>query len=221
MTGSGGKAPLEYNPLEARLRETDSEIRALEHRRAELEEQIAWATTFDLKATASGTERLRSDIDERAAELSVRQQRVNELEAEIAQADAKTEGLERDAHVDWQIVRRWFTGDHALARKRLESHKEGLRVLRKRATASHEEVAVGNEKIIDLTKELAASERAVEQFRGFVAAGAERELAEIHDRLLALGSQRDHLAKRSRDVELAVEDPLAQLRRDEAEIETR
>lgn len=211
---------MEYNPFEARLRETDGASRALEQRRAELEEQIAWATTFDLKATTSARERLRSAIDECAADLALREQRINELEVEIAQADAKTAGLERDVHVDWQIVRRWFTGDHALAKKRLENHREGLRRLRKRATASREDVAVCNEKLIDLANELAKNERAAEQFRGFVAADAESEMGEINDELLALRDQRDHLAKRSRDVELAVEEPLAELCRYQAEVDT-
>lgn len=206
------------NPFAAKLRATHDEIKKLEHRRADLAEQLAWAARFNPEAEVDEVARLRSDLEERTAELGRLEADISELDATSRLLASQTPALERGTRLGLRVVR-WFTTEYGLAKARLMEHNQEVVNLRRRIQDADQEREQVAREVAELTDHIFDNEQALARFRSFRSVEADEAIATIDGELSLLQKKRDHLKARAADVDRAVEAPLAELRKYESEIE--
>jgi hypothetical protein len=209
---------MDYNPFAAKLRAADDEIKRLEHRRADLVEQVAWATRFSPEEEVKEIARLRSDLEVRTAKHARLEDVVKELDDAYRLLDSQTPGFERDAHVGLR-VHRLFTTETRLAKGRLHSHQQKVVNVRRSVQVADDERDQAAREVAELTDRGFASEDALARFRSFRSVEAEEAIATIDGELALLQEKRDHLKARAADVDRAVAPLLAELQNYESEIE--
>lgn len=209
---------MHYNPFAAKLLVVVDEIKNLENDRAELLEQVAWATRFNPDKEVDEIARLRSDRELLNAELARLGEDTDELSATFRELASETPGHEGDARIGLS-VHRWFTAEYRLAKKRLGDHKQELAHLRRRVQVANEERERVGRGLIALTDQVLEREQALTRFRSFRSVEADEAIAKIDGELALLRKSQAHIEARVADVERAVETPLAELRKYEAEIE--
>jgi predicted nucleic acid-binding Zn-ribbon protein len=207
-----------YNPSAAKLRATDDEIKELEHRRADLVEQVAWATRLNSEEEVDQIARLRSDLEERTAELGRLEADISELDATSRLLASQTPALERDTRLGWRVLR-WFTTEYGLAKARLMAHEQELADLHSRVQVADEKREQVARVVAELTDHIFDNEQALARFRSFRSVEADEAIAKIDRELSLLQKKRDHLKARAAYVDCRVEAPLAELRKYESEIE--
>ncbi|MDO8392481.1 MAG: hypothetical protein Q7V57_18560 [Actinomycetota bacterium] len=208
---------MDYNPFTAKLRVAEDEIEDLQGRRADLLEQVSWATHFDLEGELAEITRVRSDLEVRAAEVAQREERILELDKKRRQLASETSGLESKARIGLNVLR-WFTTEHDIAKAQLAAHRREIDRLRKLAQAAGSEREQLASEVTQLTGRVTGLERALERFREFRSVDADVAIASIDTELPRFQARRDHLKARAADVDRAVEGPLAELAKYESEI---
>jgi len=209
---------MDYNPFIAELRATDSEIKKLEHRRADLVEQVVWSTRFNPETEIGEVSRLRSDLEERTAELARLEEDITELDATSRLLASQTPGLERDARLGLRVFR-WFTPEYDSAKARLMAHKQEIVRHRGRVEVVDEERNQVAREVSELTDLVFDKEQALALFMSFRSDEVDEAIAEIVGKLPLLEKKRDHLNARAANVDRAVEGPLAELEKYKLEIE--
>lgn len=208
---------MDYNPFTAKLRVAEDEIEDLQGRRADLLEQVSWATHFDLEGELAEITRVRSDLEARAAEVAQREESILELDAKRRQLASETSGLESKARIGLNVLR-WFTTEHDIAKAQLTAHRREIDHLRKLAQAADSEREQLASEVTQLTDRVTDLEHALERFREFRSVDADVAIASIDTELPLVQARRDHLKARAADVDRAVEGPLAEVEKYESEI---
>lgn len=213
-----GMSQMDYNPFTANLRVTEDEITSLQHRRADLVEQVAWATGFNPEREVHEIARLHSEIEERGTQLSRLDGVISELDATSRELASQTPDLERDAHLGMRVFR-VFTTEYDRAKTRLTAHKQKLVRHRGLVDAAGEERHKIVNQVAELTNQVTEKEQALARFRDFRRVETEKEIAKVDGELALLDHERERLKARSADVDRAVQAPLAELHKYESQIE--